>query len=96
MGTGQGRKLRWHAAGQEGCVPTPAEIPFTPTSAGNSANGPDVAQLRSFSVGQRVTCHMGLLAPDYPRERVYSAGAPPFNPIATVQRQKIVENRARQ
>ena len=23
MGTGQDRKLRWHAPAQEGCVPTP-------------------------------------------------------------------------
>ena len=50
VGTGQDRKLRWHAPTQEGSVPIPAENLPTPASTGNSANAAVVAKLRTKKV----------------------------------------------
>ena len=50
MGTGQDRKLRWHALDQEGSIPTPAESLSAPAAAGNSANAAVVAQSRTKKV----------------------------------------------
>jgi len=49
-GTGQDRKLRWHAPNQEGPVSTPAENTPTPASTGNSANAAVAAQSRTKKV----------------------------------------------
>ena len=50
VGTGQDRKLRWHAPDQEGSIPTLAESLSVPATAGNSANAAVVARLKTNKV----------------------------------------------
>ena len=50
VGTGQDRKLRWHAPDQEGSIPTLTECLSAPAAAGNLANAAVVAQSRTKKV----------------------------------------------